>query len=252
MQVSAAYVAEFSRRLDALSVSAQGALARLLQGVDADDVDAVAAAVATVCGPYTTMSAAITAQFYDGIRSAANAEGDYEAEGYSGYEREGAERAVRARVEAGEAAPVAGGKVVDREVSNASRECVRHNCRRDPAKPKYASVPTNSNPCAWCVMRASAGFVYNADSESHDHCKCRLVPGFKGAQAVQGYDQGAYEDEWNEAARAYRSGDISDEMRQRIADAKARHAEDLAAGRDTKPWDSTNAILMVMRENRKQ
>ena len=251
MQVSASYIAEFSRRLDFLEESAQGTLARLLEDVDLDDWDAVAAVVAAVCRPYTTMSAAITAQFYDGIRRAANAPGDYEAEAYSGYEPESAEGAVKARMRTGEAPAVASGKIASREVNNASRECVRHNCRRDPARPKYASVPTGANPCAWCVMRASAGFVYDADSGSHDHCKCRLVPGFKGAQSVEGYDQGAYEDEWNEAASAYRSGNISDEMKQRIADAKARHAEDLAAGRDTKPWDSTNAILMVMRENRK-
>ena len=251
MQISAAYVAEFSRRLDMLAESAQELLARLLAKVDPEDIDAVVAAVEAVCGPYTELSAAITTIFYDGIRRAAGAEGDYEAQAHSGYEPEAAERAVRSRMGTGEPALSAGGAVVNREVNNASRECVRHNCRKDPAKPKYASVPTGSSPCAWCVMRASAGFVYDADSGSHDHCKCRLVPGFKGAQSVEGYDQSSYEDEWYEAANAYRSGNISDEMKQRIADAKARHAEDLAAGRDTKPWDSTNAILMVMRENRK-
>lgn len=47
---------------------------------------------------------------------------------------------------------------------------------------KYARWPTNDDPCAWCVLRASKGAVYWSEStaERGDHikCACKVTPVF--------------------------------------------------------------------------
>ena len=247
----------FARQVDGLSAGARRQLASQLADVDVYDYERIAAIMRDVCGPYTDMSAALAARFYDGIREAAGAPGEFHAEADSGYDPQkltAAAKAVAAESAAGggEAALASlMGAVADREINNASRECVRRNAKRDPAKPRCASVPTGSNPCEWCVMRASAGFVYAQASGSHKNCRCRLVPGFDGSAKVEGYDQSRYERMYYDAADAWRKGDIPDELNERIAAAKERHERDLKTGRATKEWDDTNAILMVMREQRK-
>lgn len=49
---------------------------------------------------------------------------------------------------------------------------------------KYARWPTNSEPCAWCVLRASKGAVYWSEStaERGDHikCQCKVTAVFPG------------------------------------------------------------------------
>lgn len=255
--ISRAYINAFSRQIDALSEAARQTLASRLADVDVDDYDEVASVMRFVCGPYTNMSAALTAQFYDGIRASANATGKYKAQAISGYDPERLTAAAIAVAEESASGngtvplPSLLGDVVDREINNASRECVRQNAHRDPAKPKYASVPTGSNPCAWCVMRASAGFIYSEDSGSHNNCHCRLVPGFNGSSKVEGYDQKSYEREYDDASEAYRRGDIPDELKERISAAREKHRQDYAEGKVSKQWDSSNAILMVMREQKK-
>lgn len=255
--ISRAYIDQFSRQIDGLSASARQQLTERLEGVD--DFDEVLAVMRDVCGPYTQMSAALAALFYNGIRDASGAPGSYKAEAISGYDEDAMSASALAtmseHVKGNGTATISSlmGDVADREINNASRECVRANCKRDPAKPRYASVPTGSNPCSWCVMRASAGFIYAADSGSHKNCHCRLVPGFNGSAKVEGYNQSAYEDEWYEAANAYRKGDISDELSERIKKAKEEHDKRFNDPNDdgvTKKWDSTNAVLMVMRDKR--
>lgn len=78
-----------------------------------------------------------------------------------------------------------------------NRDSTIRNCERNGLR--YARVPTNSNPCEWCVMLASRGFVYssadNAEAGSHEHCKCVVVPGGPST-TIEGYDPDAYYDMW--------------------------------------------------------
>lgn len=249
MQVSRAYIDAFTKQLDGLTAHAKRTLADDLAGVD--DFDDIVGIMQARMPAYSTMAEALAVSFYDGIRAEAGVDSDYDAEMADSYDRE--KMAKDAYAVAAETAASGGsmannmGDLAQREINNSANEVIRHNAKKDPAKPKCASVPTASNPCEWCRMRASAGFIYDQDSGSHSNCKCRLVPGFKGSDKVEGYDPAPYREEWNAAADAYRSGDIDDELKEKIAEAKARHAQELAEGRASKPWDDTNAILMVMR-----
>lgn len=248
--ISREYVDAFNAQLDGVSEHAKMMLADQLAGIDAGDYERIARIMRLRLSPYTKMSEALACRFYDGIRQAAGAPGDYHAElpeddgGAKVYRDSYA--VARETVAAGAGAQMAErmGDLAQREIGEAANNAVAHNTRRDPAKPKCASVPTAANPCEWCRMRASAGFIYDQDSDSHNNCKCRLVPGFKGSAKVEGYDPAPYREEWDAAAEAYRSGDIDEDLKEKIAEAKARHNSD---PNSTKPWDDTNAILMVMR-----
>jgi len=83
-------------------------------------------------------------------------------------------------------------------------------------------------------MRASLGYTYSDEDavESHDHCTCTATPVF-GNQKIEGYDPEAYRAKYDEARDALRSGDISEELQERI---------------DAGNYDKTSQILMVMRE----
>ena len=243
MKVSGKAVRQQSQIISKLSKSAAIMAAdNIIDGMEAEEVVDVAVRIATA---YTEMSAALTANYYNSIRSSSKVKSRYTAVMSSGYDASGTAAAAQAifdEVTAGRAtAPLAKliGDVIGRDIKNAADHCIRWNCRRDPAKPRYAIVPTD-DACAFCQMRAGLGYTYADEDavESHTNCSCTATPVFNGA-TIQGYDPKYYESKYEEAAKAYRSGDISDDMKERIERQRELKGDD---------FKSTNAILMVMRE----
>lgn len=242
MQVSSAYVKRQSDNLAKLTRAAGGVIKRAVDTMEGDDL---AMTVTDASRAYSTLSAAMTAEYYNGIRRASNVRSRFTASAISGFVDAAATAAAYAII--GE---VADGRatvplsslltdLVSRYIRDASETCVRENARLDPSHPRYVIVP-NGDACAFCQMRASLEYSYkDADAaQSHDHCSCQPTPVF-GNSTVQGYNASAYRDKYDKAADAYRSGDISDDLKERIERQKEEK------GRD---FTSTNAILMVMRE----
>ena len=243
MAVSRAYVQRQARTIAGLSQSAKNTLAKRL--ADVEDWDETAAALSETCKAYTAMSAAITAQYYAGIRSASKVKSAYQAGTYSGFDADSVFSAaisiLKEAQEGNATVPVIDllANVANREIKDASDYCVRENVRRDPAKPRYAIVP-NGDACAFCQMRASLGYTYGDEdaAHSHDHCSCMATPVF-GDEKIEGYNPEEYRAKYDEARSALASGDISDELKEKI------EAQKEAKGKD---FEKTNAILMVMRE----
>jgi hypothetical protein len=86
------------------------------------------------------------------------------------------------------------GQLADFYARRTNYESMVRNCYRNHVR--YARVPTSGNPCDFCLMLASRGFVYydqvRAEEGRHDHCSCVAVPG-NGADAtsptqIEGYD----------------------------------------------------------------
>ena len=86
------------------------------------------------------------------------------------------------------------GQLADFYARRSNYESMVRNCYRNHVR--YARVPTSGNPCDFCLMLASRGFVYydqvRAEEGRHDHCSCVAVPG-NGADAtsptqIEGYD----------------------------------------------------------------
>lgn len=242
--VSRAYRLQHAQRMMALRQASAAAMAMQLDGFDGDADDFAKIAVRTGRA-YSRLGGAVSAGFYNGIRTQSGAAGRYSAAILDAFDDSSAYASATAAFDsfaAGDATvPLAniGGNLADRWTKAGADNTIRNNARRDPAKPRYAFVPSG-DACAFCVMRASNGYTQADDdfTPSHDHCSCVATPVF-GDDRVQGYDPDGYLDQYNEAAHAYRHGEISDELKERIA------AQKEAKG---KGFDSTKAILMVMRE----
>lgn len=261
-KVSAEYINEFSRQLEALNKSAGKVIfteekrrlltQRLLDG-EAHAFDEVEELMQIMCRNYGRLSSALTCHFYDGIRQGANVPGEFKAQIYEQYDEYDIRKTARAC-----AYEVAQKKntvpldqllsgVASREIRVASERTVRRNIRRDPSKPMYCIVP-NAGACAFCQMRASLGYQYDDKSaiESHNHCTCVATPVFLG-QKVQGYDPKIYLDRYDKANNlrmAVKSGkeQYDEELKRRIQIAKDNHAE-----KTDEPWRATNETLIIMR-----
>lgn len=68
--------------------------------------------------------------------------------------------------------------LTDRLVKKQSRDTISLNSERDPARARFARVPTGSTTCAFCMMLAGRGAVYGSESSaSHDyHGDCDCIP----------------------------------------------------------------------------
>lgn len=235
--VSRAYVRRQANIIARLSRSASKTIAKQIK--DVDDWDVIAGSVATICKAYTDMSASITAEYYAGIRTASRVKSKFVPVAESGFNADGAYSAVISildSVQQGTATRSAEeliGHVANREIKNAADNCIRANVRKDPAKPRYAIVP-DGDACAFCQMRASLGYTYADEDavESHNNCTCTATPVFDG-QSVEGYNPDEYKAHYDEAVDALKNGDISDELKERIANGD---------------YDKTSQTLMVMRE----
>lgn len=265
MNVSAAYIREFTSQLDALDERSKKLIQRsldrlniekrLLDG-DADAYEDLANVMREVTHASAQLSSAMTAKYYNGIREASNVKGKYTAEKYDLLDLAEVAAATYAvskeyatnRATAALLDNLSG--VNSRFTHYASNETVRRNAVKDPGKPKYVIVPSPT-ACVFCCMRAGAGYQFPSEASVHSHnnCKCQAVQVY-GNSKVQGFDPKAYEDEFFEARRAYRDGDISEEMQRRIEREHERHDERYRNGEIENKWTETNAVLMVWREQR--
>lgn len=103
---------------------------------------------------------------------------------------------------------------VDRHVQTAAQSVVAHNSVRDPRSSGWARVPSGTSTCAFCAMLASRGFTYTTEFEAqhrgrgatqnkfHDHCRCQVVPAWKGRRAaVDGYDPAELKRRYDESRK---------------------------------------------------
>ena len=209
MQIPRSYIENYSNALNLVSEQAKSklvdALSRIDYTQDAETVfQAVLAVMQPACGASSDVSAYLAAEFYNGLREQFGIYDGFEAQPNSLRDPDATEGAVRAfshDLENGK--PVVSFidlcvSRIDYETRRAANECVAHNARQDPKKPKWARVPAGLETCAWCIMLASRGFAYLSDesaSHTHANCDCRVVPSWdKSSPEVQGYDPELYYD----------------------------------------------------------
>ena len=134
-----------------------------------------------------------------------------------------------------------------------------HNVKREYDRGlqggKWARVPVGET-CAWCLMLASNGAWYISEETAlgksaghyHDHCDCIAVY-YADAEEIEGYSAlYDYKAMYYAADEARIEGRYSDEVADRIAEAKARHEKEYIQGKLDRPWDDTNATMIVMRD----
>lgn len=104
------------------------------------------------------------------------------------------------------------GNTLARFIGQQGKETVQRNVAVDPAKPRWARVPSPGGCCAWCSMLASRGFVYASAATAgkghayHDHCSCVPTPLWKGqAPRIDGYDPRRLRATYDEARAAVKA-----------------------------------------------
>lgn len=125
---------------------------------------------------------------------------------------------------------------MQRHIAYSGRETVARNVRFDPARPRYARVPSGGRTCAFCEIVASRGFVYWSESHAqrrgrgqledkyHDNCNCQVVPSWDAEQThIEGYDPDAmyarYKAAWDAAGgEGVQAEAVAFEMRRMFPD----------------------------------
>lgn len=205
-------------------------LSQMGEGLTGDEVlRAAAEALEEAYGVYGDLGASLAADLYDQIVSLAGKEldpaqpvneyPDGEPWAYAGYaaskELDGDEP------DEGAFADMIAAKAAQR-VTLAANRTVEENAGRErdrDAGIRWARVPTGKNPCGFCIVMASRGFVYSSQAAAgdglgpynsyHDHCTCKAIPGFDGMQ-LDGYDDAGYLKQYEAAAGKSGSTDIGD------------------------------------------
>lgn len=188
--------------------------------------DALLEAVPALVREYGEMAAVVAAEWYEEIR-AAQVAGSYTARLGDVIPDVAPISSVRyaARhlfTEEPESALKVLSGAVQRHVLYSSRDTVARNVRLDPARPRFARIPTGPTTCAWCDMMASRGFVYYTEAAAgdkggdrpgfgddfHDDCDCQVVASFDREQHhLEGYDPDAMFARYKAARKESGSGD---------------------------------------------
>lgn len=101
--------------------------------------------------------------------------------------------------------------ITDRLIKKQARDTVALNVERDPARARYARVPSGSSTCAFCMMLAGRGAVYSSESAAHKdyhgHCDCVPTPVWDDTdldriKAENDYDPDALYNVYKDARRA--------------------------------------------------
>jgi len=205
-------------------------MARLFRSLDLSRPevarDALLEVVPTLVREYGELAAVVAAEWYEEVR-AAQVGGAYVAR--MGDVIPDAAMVSSVRFAAGhlfkgnpeQALKVLSGSL-QRHVLYSSRGTVARNAEHDPARPRFARVPSGPTTCAWCDMMSSRGFVYFTERSAgnlgrgvgddfHDDCDCQIVAEFDREQHhIEGYDPDAMYDRYLAAREASGSGDPKD------------------------------------------
>lgn len=186
--------------LENLATLALADLARFWATIDLADArdatDQLLPLVRDVTDAYGEIAAVFAADFFDVVRDAAGAPGTFRARPglpASHAQVDALTRWAMDPIWSTDPRPdtalsrLEGG--VTRLVQQPERQTVWQAVDDDPADPRYARVPHGDEPCAWCLMLASRGGVYeSADVATvaqvgtraglayHDDCRCRPLP----------------------------------------------------------------------------
>lgn len=215
-------------------------LTRFWQGLDltAPDParDALLTYVPALVTTYGEIASTVAADWYETVR-AKQVHGGHRFSVLTVAPDTGAAAAGTVRYAAGHlytetpelALPVLAG-AVQRYVAGVSRQTIGVNVKRDPARPRWARIPSGRHTCAFCALLASRGFVYRTEElaggdgrEFHDDCNCHIVASWSSHPAIDGYDPGRLHSLYAEA----RDSDIGGNDDRSIAAAMRRLHPDL-------------------------
>lgn len=264
---------QFSAKLQRIAQKAREACLVAFEEVGVEDEELVKSVIMAIVDRYGLASGELGAQWYEYCKSGKFTSGYTAITGQvSRYGVRSDVTAVFGKYKAGEidlATTVErlGGVAVDQVKKNARDtileningeylEAIRTGRRDISERCGYARVPVGET-CAFCILLASRGFVYSSERTAtisrwghkyHNNCDCVAVP-FTRAGSIGGYGGmlAKYDDMYRSADSLRRSGNMPEELQDRIAKARAKHNEDYAAGLTYDRWSTLNEDLIIMR-----
>lgn len=161
---------------------------------------------------YGEAAATVAADWYDEVRAADGVRGGFVAEMAATVPPEQVQ--ARTRYAAGhlfteQPESMLGflaTEVVSKYVLQPGRDTIVRSAARDGAV--WARVPTGAETCAFCLMLASRGFVYESEgsagsrSRFHGDCDCAVVPDWSDDPRLDGYNPDALYAKYQEARSA--------------------------------------------------
>lgn len=206
-RVQMAVVERYMELVDGLSETARAALENVIMSTDLRNPGSrweIADLLAGALNVSVLEASELATIFYGGMRERYyNGTAEYVAEPFTSFVEESARRIIDGMLsKVGEIYTEEQladdlGQMVDREMKVGAAETIIGNAQADPAKPRYARVPTGAETCAFCMMLASRGFEYHSRETAgemekyHAFCDCAIVPEFD-ADGVDGYEPDDY------------------------------------------------------------
>lgn len=97
--------------------------------------------------------------------------------------------------------------MTQRHIQAHGRRTIEANVERDPARARFARVPSGKETCPFCLVMASRGAVYASEASAggtdkyHDHCDCVPTPVWDDSDLPEGYDPDALADVYRQAKK---------------------------------------------------
>jgi hypothetical protein len=211
-------IADANRRISRLAAADAR---RLWSTLDTDDALQVREALEDVLpdlvAVYGELSATVAADWYDDMRAQAGAPGTFSAVLAAPFAAEAvranARYAIGPLFSADPDPQSALGLLeleVDRMTLQPGRDTRTQSAKKDPARPTWARVPSNPEPCAFCTMLASRGAAYHTEASAgglnpdsyHADCGCEVVQVYGDQPLPEGYDPDAMYQQYAEARQA--------------------------------------------------
>lgn len=172
--------------------------------------DALLAYVPTLSDRYGKVAATLAAQWYDQERALADVERRFRARPSPPVDQArpiGTTRRLAGHLWTDQPEALLPGLVdkLTEYVLQPGRDTIADNTYRDPAKARWARIPSGPTTCAWCLMLASRGAVYGSaadagkSSKYHGHCDCVATPSWSASDLPAGYDPDALRQAWKDA-----------------------------------------------------
>lgn len=170
---------------------------------------------------YGNVGGQLAVEWYERLRRAEGARGDYTPKPAPLPRVEAVHARIRsalnplARAGDAEASLEALSESAESWVKNAARQTVSAAAAKDPAKVRFARVPTGAVTCSFCMMLASRGWIYASEKSAgafdryHANCDCQVVPSWASKPAsIAGYDPEAIK-------KRYDAGEFEEDTRKR-------------------------------------
>jgi len=251
----------YARRNATIDASVKRAIDRIWDKLDKSSLESLLLDLSIylplIADKFGKVAAVAAAEFYDQSRAVSKVRGEYKATTATGalWKVERDLKYVSKGDFSGDVKSFLT-QSVQGAVRDYGRQTIAENSAADEWSDGYTSMPTSENPCAFCQIKSMESY-WNyggkrleeevTENAWHLNCSCELVPTFKEMPAWVVDACKGFEDNYYDAADLIKSGEIPEDLQERIDAAREQHAKLVSEGKSDRKWSSFNEITIAMR-----